>query len=113
MINTIIGLAIAGAIGYILYKMYTAGKESLTDIIDMAEKKLDVNEDGKININDLKAEVKVIEDKAVEAVAEIKAKVKPIKDKAVSKGAAAAAKVKAEIDAIDSKVVDEIKKVKK
>ena len=95
MINTILGLAIAGAIGYILYKMYTAGKESLTDIIDMAEKKLDVNEDGKINTADIKAEVKIIEDKVV------------------SKAAAASAKIKSEIDSIDSKVVAEIKKVKK
>ena len=95
MISTIIGLAIAGVIGYFLYKMYTAGKESLVDIIDMAEKKLDVNDDGKVNVADIKAEVKVV------------------KDKVVSKAAAASAKVKAEINAIDSKVVAEIKKVKK
>ena len=81
MVSTILGLAIIGTIGYFLYRMFTAGKESMVDVIDMTKKDLDVNKDGKINVDDLKIEIKPIEDKVIAEVKKIKAEAKVIEDK--------------------------------
>ena len=65
MIETIIGLAIIGGVGYALYKMVTkkeTAEEAVNEVIAEAKaevtKVADVNKDGKVDVSDVVEVVK-------------------------------------------------------